>query len=113
MAVPMEAEPKSPEVERRDPSSANQHRRTIFSVVLGYFLAQPGADLSTLRARKSHMALRRALLRLWLRPSTVDQLTGCPDTTRLAGSHCLPATSAPTRHWGIAPLKDIGHAQRK
>ena len=32
MAVPMEAEPKSPEVERGDPSSANQHRRTIFSV---------------------------------------------------------------------------------
>ena len=32
MTAPMEAEPKPADVERRDPSTANQHRRTIFSV---------------------------------------------------------------------------------
>ena len=32
MAAPMEAEQKSDDVERRDPSSANQYRRSIFSV---------------------------------------------------------------------------------
>ena len=32
MAVPMEAEPKPADAERRDESAANQYRRSIFSV---------------------------------------------------------------------------------
>jgi flagellar motor switch protein FliN/FliY len=46
MAAPMEADPKATDVERRDPSSANQHRRTIFSVPVTVSIGQARLSVS-------------------------------------------------------------------
>ena len=51
MTAPMEAEPKPADVERRDPSTANQHRRTIFSVPVTVTVSIGQARLSVSAAR--------------------------------------------------------------